>query len=87
MNFFGTLALVLAVSGNWPLFSRCFLIMATQHDLTLRMIPFLDRHLVFPLLQFLELKEVSYRSHLYTYNVVADQGTALRASRSVASQV
>ncbi|KAL1933035.1 hypothetical protein VTP01DRAFT_8713 [Rhizomucor pusillus] len=32
--------------------------MATQHDLTLRMIPFLDRHLVFPLLQFLELKEL-----------------------------
>ncbi|KAI7877239.1 eukaryotic translation initiation factor 3, subunit 6 [Lichtheimia hyalospora FSU 10163] len=32
--------------------------MATQHDLTMRMIPFLDRHLVFPLLEFLELKEL-----------------------------
>ncbi|KAI7900906.1 eIF3 subunit 6 N terminal domain-containing protein [Cokeromyces recurvatus] len=32
--------------------------MAAKHDLTLRMIPFLDRHLVFPLLEFLELKEV-----------------------------
>ncbi|KAI8377772.1 eIF3 subunit 6 N terminal domain-containing protein [Radiomyces spectabilis] len=32
--------------------------MAAQHDLTQRMIPFLDRHLVFPLLEFLELKEM-----------------------------
>ncbi|KAI9319385.1 eIF3 subunit 6 N terminal domain-containing protein [Dichotomocladium elegans] len=32
--------------------------MATQHDLTMRMIPFLDRHLVLPLLQFLEIKEL-----------------------------
>lgn len=33
--------------------------MAAKHDLTLRMIPFLDRHLVFPLTEFLELKEVN----------------------------
>ncbi|KAG1055741.1 hypothetical protein G6F43_002321 [Rhizopus delemar] len=32
--------------------------MAAKHDLTMKMIPFLDRHLVFPLLEFLELKEV-----------------------------
>ncbi|KAG0164914.1 eukaryotic translation initiation factor 3 subunit E [Apophysomyces sp. BC1034] len=32
--------------------------MAAKYDLTLRMIPFLDRHLVFPLLEFLELKKV-----------------------------
>ncbi|KAI8376993.1 eIF3 subunit 6 N terminal domain-containing protein [Blakeslea trispora] len=32
--------------------------MAAAQDLTLRMIPFLDRHLVFPLLEFLEVKEV-----------------------------
>ncbi|KAI8577715.1 hypothetical protein K450DRAFT_250486 [Umbelopsis ramanniana AG] len=32
--------------------------MAAKHDLTMRMIPFLDRHLVFPLLDFLTLKEV-----------------------------
>ncbi|KAI8140871.1 eIF3 subunit 6 N terminal domain-containing protein [Fennellomyces sp. T-0311] len=32
--------------------------MAAKHDLTMRMIPFLDRHLVFPLLEFLELKEL-----------------------------
>ncbi|KAI8977908.1 eIF3 subunit 6 N terminal domain-containing protein [Pilobolus umbonatus] len=32
--------------------------MAAIHDLTVKMIPFLDRHLVFPLLEFLELKEV-----------------------------
>ncbi|KAI8049129.1 eIF3 subunit 6 N terminal domain-containing protein [Gilbertella persicaria] len=32
--------------------------MAATQDLTMRMIPFLDRHLVFPLLEFLELKEV-----------------------------
>ncbi|KAI8368014.1 eIF3 subunit 6 N terminal domain-containing protein [Choanephora cucurbitarum] len=32
--------------------------MAAAQDLTLRMIPFLDRHLVFPLLEFLEVKEI-----------------------------
>jgi hypothetical protein len=32
--------------------------MAATQDLTLRMIPFLDRHLAFPLIEFLELKEV-----------------------------
>ncbi|CEG79386.1 Putative Eukaryotic translation initiation factor 3 subunit E [Rhizopus microsporus] len=32
--------------------------MAATHDLTMKMIPFLDRHLVFPLIEFLELKEV-----------------------------
>ncbi|KAI9497449.1 eIF3 subunit 6 N terminal domain-containing protein [Zychaea mexicana] len=32
--------------------------MAAEHDLTMRMIPFLDRHLVFPLLEFLEVKEL-----------------------------
>jgi translation initiation factor 3 subunit E len=32
--------------------------MAATHDLTMKMIPFLDRHLVYPLLEFLELKEV-----------------------------
>ncbi|KAI9355574.1 eIF3 subunit 6 N terminal domain-containing protein [Pilaira anomala] len=32
--------------------------MAATQDLTMRMIPFLDRHLVFPLIEFLELKEV-----------------------------
>ncbi|KAG1111409.1 hypothetical protein G6F42_015043 [Rhizopus arrhizus] len=32
--------------------------MAASQDLTMRMIPFLDRHLVFPLIEFLELKEV-----------------------------
>ncbi|KAI9012104.1 eIF3 subunit 6 N terminal domain-containing protein [Phycomyces nitens] len=32
--------------------------MAAAHDLTLRMIPFLDRHLVFPLIEFLELNKV-----------------------------
>jgi translation initiation factor 3 subunit E len=37
---------------------KSYLNMASKHDLTLRMIPFLDRHLVFPLLDFLTLKEV-----------------------------
>ncbi|RUS20568.1 eIF3 subunit 6 N terminal domain-containing protein [Endogone sp. FLAS-F59071] len=32
--------------------------MASKYDLTPRMVPFLDRHLVFPLLEFLALKEV-----------------------------
>ncbi|KAI8982057.1 eIF3 subunit 6 N terminal domain-containing protein [Mycotypha africana] len=32
--------------------------MAATHDLTMKLIPFLDRHLVFPLIEFLELKEV-----------------------------
>jgi translation initiation factor 3 subunit E len=36
--------------------------MAAKHDLTLRMIPFLDRHLVFPLTEFLELKEVNKKT-------------------------
>lgn len=34
--------------------------MAATQDLTMRMIPFLDRHLVFPLIEFLELKEVNF---------------------------
>lgn len=38
--------------------------MAATQDLTMRMIPFLDRHLVFPLIEFLELKEVKYFLHL-----------------------
>ncbi|RUS32909.1 eukaryotic translation initiation factor 3 subunit E [Jimgerdemannia flammicorona] len=32
--------------------------MASKYDLTPRMVSFLDRHLVFPLLEFLTLKEV-----------------------------
>src|SRR5690349_10978753 len=32
--------------------------MAAQYDLTSKMIPFLDLHLVFPLLEFLEINEV-----------------------------
>ncbi|KAJ1962542.1 eukaryotic translation initiation factor 3 subunit E, partial [Dispira parvispora] len=32
--------------------------MDRQYDLTPRMMPYLDRHLVFPLLQFLSLKEL-----------------------------
>ncbi|KAI8096155.1 eIF3 subunit 6 N terminal domain-containing protein [Halteromyces radiatus] len=32
--------------------------MAAQHDLTMRMIPFLDRHLMFPLIKFADLNEV-----------------------------
>lgn len=36
--------------------------MAATQDLTMRMIPFLDRHLVFPLIEFLELKEVDIRA-------------------------
>ena len=31
-----------------------------EHDLTARMGSFLDRHLVFPLLEFLSVKEVSF---------------------------
>lgn len=34
-------------------------IMTAQHDLTMRMIPFLDRHLVYPLIKFVDLNEVS----------------------------
>ncbi|KAI8879964.1 eukaryotic translation initiation factor 3, subunit 6 [Backusella circina FSU 941] len=34
--------------------------MAAAQDLTIRMIPYLDRHLIFPLLEFLEVKEVVY---------------------------
>jgi hypothetical protein len=33
--------------------------MTAQHDLTMRMIPFLDRHLVYPLIKFVDLNEVS----------------------------
>jgi translation initiation factor 3 subunit E len=32
--------------------------MAAAQDLTMKMIPYLDRHLIFPLLEFLEVKEV-----------------------------
>ncbi|KAI8372691.1 eIF3 subunit 6 N terminal domain-containing protein [Radiomyces spectabilis] len=39
--------------------------MAAQHDLTLKMIPLLDRHLVIPLLDFLEMKEVYTAQDLY----------------------
>ncbi|RKP36425.1 eIF3 subunit 6 N terminal domain-containing protein [Dimargaris cristalligena] len=35
-----------------------------QYDLTSKMIPYLDRHLVFPLLQFLSLKELYVESDL-----------------------
>lgn len=38
--------------------------MAATHDLTMKMIPFLDRHLVFPLIEFLELKEVYVAENL-----------------------
>ncbi|SAM04836.1 hypothetical protein [Absidia glauca] len=31
--------------------------MTAQHDLTMRMIPFLDRHLVYPLIKFVDLNE------------------------------
>ncbi|KAF9981938.1 eukaryotic translation initiation factor 3 subunit E [Modicella reniformis] len=34
--------------------------MAGQYDLTSKMIPFLDQHLVFPLLEFLEINELFY---------------------------
>ncbi|KAF9288914.1 eukaryotic translation initiation factor 3 subunit E [Linnemannia elongata] len=34
--------------------------MAAQYDLTSKMIPFLDLHLVFPLLEFLEINELFY---------------------------
>ena len=40
-----------------------------EHDLTARMGCFLDRHLVFPLLEFLSVKEVD--NLLYYYFVVS----------------
>ena len=38
-----------------------------EFDLTTRMGQYLDRHLVFPLLEFLSVKEVMYKSILQFY--------------------
>ncbi|ORX53681.1 eukaryotic translation initiation factor 3, subunit 6 [Hesseltinella vesiculosa] len=48
--------------------------MSTQYDVTMRMIPFLDRHLIYPLLSFLELNEVYNVDDLLKaqYELVAD---------------
>lgn len=42
-----------------------------EHDLTARMGSFLDRHLVFPLLEFLSVKEVSFN----LYRILIDSFT------------
>lgn len=43
---------------------------ANQWDLIPRMTPFLDRHLVLPLLEFLEEKQVSLLNLIFFYVVV-----------------
>ena len=43
-----------------------------DYDLTPRMIPYLDRHLVFPLLEFLQLNEVSVESRQLRNDVFVD---------------
>lgn len=63
--------------------------MAASQDLTMRMIPFLDRHLVFPLIEFLELKEVDINSDNVDRSIelMNELTIGLRSRRIAPSQV
>ncbi|KAF9153387.1 eukaryotic translation initiation factor 3 subunit E [Linnemannia schmuckeri] len=54
--------------------------MSAQYDLTSKMIPFLDFHLVFPLLEFLEINKIARNRITFSFSITHPRQLALKTS-------